>query len=237
MQNNQTGRYSISELDNYSSEGGTGKYFSLKEDKDTARARFMANTIEDIPFYVVHEVEVNGKRTSVKCNRNYGDPIDNCPLCKAGIKNQIKFIIPMYMEDEGVVKFWERGKTFASKISSLASRFNPLVNTLFEIERNGAKGNTSTTYETFAINTSQGESILNQLPEIPEVMGTIIKDKTNEEMENFLNTGSFNTPEHRVANNNTTQYTQQRESWQAPNQNQYQQPTRRYTAANNTNTF
>lgn len=218
-----TGRYSIDQLNNYGNEGG-GKFFSLKEDKELAKARFMANTLEDIPFYVVHEVQVNGKRQLVKCNRSYGDPIDNCPLCKAGIKNTVKFFIPMYMEDEGVVRYWERGKTFAEKLSALSSRFNPLVNTLFEIQRLGAKGSTSTMYETFPIDTVQGESILNQLPEVKDAIGQFILDKTSQEMETYLSTGAFDTP------NMPTQ-----PAYQQPSA--YQQPTRRYVPTNNSAPF
>lgn len=149
----------------------------------------------------------------------------------------------MYMEDEGVVKFWERGKTFASKLSSLAGRFNPLVNTLFEIERNGAKGSTSTTYETFPVDTLQGESILQQLPEIPEVIGTFIKDLDNDQMNNFLQTGSIEGVQPRQNNNYNNNYNQPQQNYQGYNQPQQQyqqpqQPVRRYVAPmNNTNPF
>lgn len=61
MQNSTTGRYSMSEIDNYGNEGGSAKFFSLKEDKEVAKARIMADVLDDIPFYVAHEIEVNGK--------------------------------------------------------------------------------------------------------------------------------------------------------------------------------
>lgn len=222
MSNNTTGRYSFDQIDNYSSGGGS--FFSLKEDKEIARARFMANTLEDIPFYVVHEVQVNGKRQLVKCHRAHGDSLDACPFCKSGLKSSVKFYIPMYMEDEQQVRYWERGKTFAQKLSSLASRFNPLVNTLFEIQRLGAKGSTSTTYETFPIDTIQGQSILTQLPEVEDAIGKFILDKTPQEMENYLATGAFG--------NDTQQQAY-------PQRSDYMQtatvPTRRYVPVNNNN--
>jgi len=64
-----------------------------------------------------------------------------------------------------------------------------LVSTPFEIERNGKKGDTKTTYETYALDSD--DITLDDLPEVQDVLGTIILDKSYEELEFFLDNGYF----------------------------------------------
>ena len=181
-------KFNHNTADNYGGSAG-GNFFSLKNDKDTAVVRFMYNTLEDIEGYAVHEIEVGGKKRYVNCLREYNEPVDNCPLCAARYKVLAKLFIRLYDEDSGEVKVWDRGKTFFSKLSSLCSRYNPLVATPFEIERNGKKGDTSTTYETYALESD--ETTLEDLPETEDLLGTLILDKTFEELEYFLDNGEF----------------------------------------------
>lgn len=181
-------RFNVNEADNY---GGNGQssFFALKNDKDTATVRFMYNTIEDVEGYAVHEIEVDGKKRYVNCLRSYNEPVDACPLCAARYRVLAKLFVTLYDEDTQEIKVWDRGKTFFSKLASLCSRYNPLVSTPFEIERNGKKGDTNTTYETYALE-SDGTT-LEDLPEVPELLGTLILDKTYEELEYFLENGEF----------------------------------------------
>ena len=144
--------FNINEIDNYGGQGGGG-FFSLKNDKDVAIVRFMYNTIEDIPGYAVHEAQVDGKKRYINCLREYNQPVDDCPMCAARYRVIAKLFIILFDEETKEVKIWDRGKTFYSKISSLAARYNPLVATPFEIERNGKRGDTKTTYETYALDT------------------------------------------------------------------------------------
>ena len=44
------------DMDHYGGQGSAG-FFSLKDDKDTARVRFMYSGIEDVQGYAVHEVK------------------------------------------------------------------------------------------------------------------------------------------------------------------------------------
>ncbi len=180
--------FNINEIDNYGGQGGGG-FFSLKNDKDVAIVRFMYNTIEDIPGYAVHEAQVNGKKRYINCLREYNQPVDDCPMCAARYRVIAKLFIILFDEETKEVKIWDRGKTFYSKISSLAARYNPLVSTPFEIERNGKKGDTKTTYETYALDTD--DVTLEDLPEVPELLGTLILDKSYEELEFFLENGYF----------------------------------------------
>ena len=114
-------------------------YFSLKDDKEVARVRFLFNGIEDVEGFAVHEVEVDGKKRYVNCLREYNQPKDACPFCKANMFTQAKLFIPVYNIDEDKVQLWERGKKFISKISSICARYPNVVAHKFEIERNGKK--------------------------------------------------------------------------------------------------
>lgn len=181
-------RFRADEADNYGGNGG-GAFFALKNDKDTAKVHFMANSMEDITGYAVHQVMIDGKNRYVNCLREYTDPLDACPFCAAGMKIQAKLFIPMFNIDTNEVQIWERGKTFLSRLSSLVSRYNPLVAWAFEIERNGKTGDTNTTYEIFSL--EETDTTLDALPEIPDPIGTIILDKSFDDMQYFADYGTF----------------------------------------------
>lgn len=224
-------RFNHENADNYGGSGNSS-FFSLKNDKDTAVVRFMYNGIEDIEGYAVHEVEVDGKKRYVNCLREYNEPVDNCPLCAARSKVVAKLFIQVYDEDAQEVKVWDRGKTFFSKMSSLCSRYNPLVSTPFEIERNGKKGDTNTTYETYALQTDN--TTLEDLPEVPELLGTLILDKSYEELEYFLENGCFESTEEAPQQEAPRRATRTAPQEEAPRR---RTPATNRTTRNNTDRF
>lgn len=181
-------RFNTETADKYGGQGGAG-YFSLKNDKDTAQVRFMYNGIDDVEGYAVHTVEIDEKKRYVNCLREYNQPVDVCPFCKARMATSAKLFIPIYNIDEGRVQFWERGKKFVAKISSICARYPKVVSHVFEIERNGKKGDTGTTYEIYPV--SQDETTLDDLPEANNVLGSVVLDKSADDMEFFLANGYF----------------------------------------------
>ena len=197
--------FNVNDTSNYGGQGGGG-FFSLRNNKDTAVVRLLYNGIEDATGYAVHEVELNGKKRYVNCLRDYGDPIDACPFCKAHMFVQVKFFVPVYVmslktnnenptknppvvAEVNALQTWERGKTFSSKLSSICSRYPDTVSHIFEIERNGRAGDTKTTYEIFE--TGVTPDVTMEQFEVPSPLGTIILDKTADEMEDYLRTGKF----------------------------------------------
>lgn len=186
------GRFVASEADNYGGSGGSS-FFSLKNDGDVARVRFMYNGMDDVGGYAVHEVEVEGKKRYVNCLREYNEPKSKCPMCAANNFQKAKLYIPVYDIDDEEVKIWERGKNFFQKISAICARYSsgdrPLVSHTFDIERHGKKGDTGTTYEIYE--TGSDNTTLEDLPELPEVLGTIILDKSAADMEFYLDEGYF----------------------------------------------
>lgn len=185
-------RFGANEVDNYGGSGNSN-FFSLKNDMDVARVRFMYNGIEDVQGVAVHEVTVGDKKKVVNCLRAYNEPKSKCPLCEAGNFQRAKLYIPVYDIDEDEVKIWERGKNFFGKMTAICGRYSnsntPLVAHTFEIERHGKPKDTSTSYEIYE--TGSDETRLEDLPEVPDVIGSIVLDKSADEMLYFMDNGEF----------------------------------------------
>ena len=181
-------RFRADEADKYGGQGGAG-YFSLKNDKDVAQIRFLYNGVDDVEGYAVHQVEIDGKKRYVNCLRDYNEPKDKCPFCRKNMFTTAKLFIPIYNIDQDRVQVWERGKKFISKISSICARYPNVVSHIFEIERNGKAGETTTTYEIYEV--GKDDTTLEDLPEQKDVLGTLILDKSADDMEFFLENGYF----------------------------------------------
>lgn len=185
-------RFRAEDANNYGGQGGTG-FFGISNDKEVKRVRLMYNTIEDVEGISVHKVNVNGKDRYVNCLRDYNSPIDDCPFCREKLFTQAKFFVPVYNIDEDAVQIWDRGKSFSSKITSICSRYasngSNLVSHVFEIERNGKPKDMKTTYEFYEVD--KDDTTLEDLPEVPVVIGGLVLDKTAEDMEYYLEEGEF----------------------------------------------
>lgn len=216
-------RFNATEVDNYGSSGGAG-FFSLKDDKDTAQVRFLYNTEADIEACSVHEVYIGDKRRYVDCLRSYKDPIDVCPFCANKEPLKVKLFVPMYNVDTEKVVVWDRGKKFINKIRGIASRYSsqttPLCAHIFEIERNGKKGDQATTYEIYE--QDKDSTVLDDLPEFEEAMNGIVLEKTAEEMEYFLKHKEF--PSSGASSDEADERPRRRAS-----EDDYEQPVRRRT--------
>lgn len=179
-------RFKYEEADNYG--GGNNSFFALQDDRDTAIIRFLYNDMNDVEGVSCHTIKVDGKDIDVECLRKYDEPIENCPLCREGHKINAKLFVPVYNTETKESLIWTRGKTFFKDLSSLCSRYNPLVGTPIEVERQGKKGDTSTKYVFYP--TQSDNSILSDFPEV-NAEGSAYQIKTYDELENYLETGSF----------------------------------------------
>lgn len=191
-------KFNYQESEHYGS--AKSSYFSLKDDGNTARIRFLYRTMDDVLGVSVHEIQLSdGTTMDVECLRAYNEPVDKCPLCSANIKTKASLFVPVYDVDDDQVKIWTRGKTFFNKLSNLCSHNKCLVNTVFEVERKGAKGDSKTTYELYPIQTDNVD--INDLPEV-QIEDVAYKVKTFDELNRFLQTGTFDTP---INRNNASQ--------------------------------
>lgn len=224
-------KLNIKKAGKYTSNGGS-EYFVLKDDGDTARVRFLYDDPDgaDIDFFLVHQVEIDGKRRYVACNAVDDEGRmhkDDCPLCKANNRPQEKLFLQLYDEDEDKVKIWERGKNFIPKIVSFINRYGSLVKQAFDIERHGKKGDTGTTYELYALQADNKG--LEDYPEKQELEGTFIIKATPEEMYDMLD-GVY-----KVSNNK--QQEQQQEPPRRRQEESYDETPRRRRRERSTDKF
>lgn len=183
----------INDVDNYRS-GGDFNYLQLKEDGDIAKVRFYIESLDDLKFYVVHQIEVNGKKRYVNCLRTYDQPIDDCPLCASALQNKdlkttVKLFMPVLDMSDGQVKLFERGRNFKDEIMGHIRRNAPLVNYPCEIERCGAKGDTNTTYKVYPLAQEKDDTMIKDLPKFDNLLGTYVIDMSFEEMNEYLQSG------------------------------------------------
>ena len=187
------GRFNYQDSDNYGN--SSSNFFSLKDDGDVARVRFMYNDLKDVVGYAVHEIEVDGNKRYVNCLRSYNEPKSKCPCCANDYMQKAKIYVPLYNVDTKEVQLWERGKKFLGKLQSICTRYarqdSPLVNHIFEIERNGKKGDQQTTYEVYEVGSD--DTTLQDLPEVIEPLGNVILDKSYDELDSYVRTGWFAT--------------------------------------------
>lgn len=180
-------KISIGNAGKYTSTGSD--FFTLKDDGDIAQVRLLYTEPDgsDMDFYLVHQIEteVNGRkvRKYVSCLAVDEDGRmhkDDCPLCKAGVKTQEKLFLQLYDETDDKLKVWERGKNFVGKIVSFLNRYGSLVERPIEIERKGKKGDTSTTYEMFAL--EKDSKGLDDFPEKIDIEGTFVVRASKQDM-------------------------------------------------------
>ena len=86
------------------------KFFSLKDDGDKATVKILLRNEVDILKFAkpLHMVEINGYQNKVLCLNNLGED-DKCECCNAGIKRQLKIMLPLYNVETKQVELWERG--------------------------------------------------------------------------------------------------------------------------------
>lgn len=168
-------------MEKYKPGNASNEFFSLENDKDSAAVRFLVGDelVAEKDWFVVHQVEVNGKKRWVQCTEEA-----TCPLCLSGNKPQLKLFIQLVDARDGKVKTWERGQTFIPKLTGLMNKYGPLHLRTFEIQRFGKKGDPKTTYELYPLD-KDGKSKVD-FPEPQNLLGTFIMQKSHEEMRALL---------------------------------------------------
>lgn len=165
---------------------GNNEFFTLADDGDTAVVRFLYTNADELDWFVVHEVEIGGKKRWVQCSEEA-----DCPCCLKVGKPSLKLFIQMVQKGkEDTVQTWERGQKFVPQIMELFENHGDLTQHVFEIERKGKKGDSNTTYNIHHI----GESPINN-DDLLERQIFLAEDgfilqKTHDQMKEILN-GNF----------------------------------------------
>ena len=190
-------RFGAGDADKYGGQGGGG-FFSIQNDKEVKKVRFMYETTDDIEGMSVHKVKVpdkngNEKDRYVNCLREYNQPVDDCPFCRERMKTQARLFIPVYNIDEDSVQIWDRGKTMFQPLLSQCTRYSNekthIVNNIFEIERQGKPKDKETQYGIFQV--AKDDTELEDLPEAPKILGGFVLDKSADDMEYYLENHEF----------------------------------------------
>lgn len=177
-------------------------FFSLKNDGDEAVVRIMHDDISSFDLVTTHPIQIGNKYRRVNCIRDPREPMDNCPLCKSGVKVQQRFYIHLiqYIKDEKgniipQAKIWERSASYAVTIKNLLDEYGPLSDCIFKIRRNGEAGSMNTTYSILFGNPQVYRPEFypkdNSLFEGYSVVGSAVLDKNFDEIAEFLSTGEF----------------------------------------------
>ena len=176
-------------------------YFSLKNDKDEAVVRILADSVADFDIVTVHEANVNGKTRYVNCVRGPMDPSDACPFCEAGEKLKQVFFIHLihYTTDENnnivpVAKVWQRSTYYANIIRDLIMEYGPLSDVILKIRRNGAAGSKDTNYTILPANPAIYKA--ENYPKVDlfgdyKVIGKMVLSKSKNEMAYYIDNGEF----------------------------------------------
>ena len=179
-------------------------FFNLKSDGEEAIVRFMIDSVEDMEILTVHDIHVDGKFRQISCVRDPREPIEKCPLCARNEKiKQVVFIkmIQYVNTPDGKIEaqpvVWQRSaSTYAHKIKGYLDNYGPLSNILCKVIRHGARGDMKTTYDIIPnLNPTQFppesfpivEGAFNDY----KACGRVVLDKNIDEINTFINTGSF----------------------------------------------
>lgn len=154
-------------------------WLSLKNDGDSAMVRILHKDADDFDVYEVHEVEIDGFKTKVKCLG------EGCPLCNALGNPKLRMFLQMIDLSDNSHKIWERGVQDIKALLSEIEENGDLNRRQYKIKRNGVKGSTQTTYQYYAKDLLQGEA-----PARVKVLGYYVRELTAEQMVQALN-GTF----------------------------------------------
>lgn len=227
-------QFNVKDADNYG--GELQGYFNLKDDGDSAVVRFLYDSIEDITGYAVHKITVGEKDYFINCIRdNYEDPIDNCPLCANNNYQLAKFYFPLYNITDDEMQVWNRGKQILKTlIPALNEISGNICGTPIKIVRHGGVGDKKT-YYTFEVLHNECdnidlETLLEDIGEPINPIGTMIKDYSYDELKNYVATGKL--PDITPENNNNNYVPRGTDN--ATNNNAAVRRT--YTPRNNNNT-
>ncbi len=199
-------------------------FFKLKNDGDVAVARLNIGSTDDLSFASVHTISANGKWLKVSCLNPLGSYTGSCALCNAAASNSSiskaskKVYIQMmvsyrdpsspsgYTAPAPVI--WERPAGFSKEIANKLMIAGDLRNTLVLITRNGAAGDMQTTYSMDLVPAThpvfKSEMVPNDFSAFANfnIARHSYWEKTPEEINTFLTTGSF--PEVIRTNNTNT---------------------------------
>lgn len=183
-------KFTITEAERYDRGQGDFDWFFINKDGGIKHVHFLDTSIDAIDAFSLHRVKfATGKSRWVNCLRQKpDDPVDVCPLCANGNKAGIRLFIQFWDVDTKRIDIWDRGTTIVPALRSLERHLNgnTLDNALVEITRNGARGDTNTTYSFYPLKFEQ----LQPKPQKFDI-NQVILFANKESLQTFVDTGDF----------------------------------------------
>lgn len=197
------------------------RFFSLKDDGDTAIVRFPYQSSKDFDVLSVHTVKVGKMYKNVNCLFDEDVVGSTCPFCQASEDGSMsnakkRFFVKMIVYEttaDGKItvspRIWERPLKFAAELKEKIADWGDAV---FKIKRVGKSGDQSTQY---IVTPCKPEIYRDDIYvkdfsafENYSVDGRYVLNKTREEMITFLETGEFPVKQYQKQST-TNQYTNQ----------------------------
>lgn len=160
-------------------------FFSLKDGEETV-VRFAYSDPSQIEIATVHPEMIGGKTRNVMCLRNLREPVEKCPLCKAGhpIKQRVFIRLVEYTRDEdgsikSTARIWDRPalgqSSYVNILNNLFVEYGDISDCVFKVKRTGS--GLDTTYSIMYAN--------------PRVYNSQLYPKDFSAFENFKTLGSW----------------------------------------------
>ena len=198
-------------------------FFKLKDNGDEALVRFNVGSLDELQFATVHQLSSATKWMKVSCLNEVGSYSDNCPLCKrvadgdtsvgkAAKKVYVQLLVAYKDKATGqfsnpIPVIWEKPAGFSKEIATLLNNYGSLKEHVFKVTRNGAAGDMKTTYNIAYLPLyDKPEIIANDFSAFNnfKINKHSYWEKTLEEIETFLATGSFPETEKPAKSDNLT---------------------------------
>lgn len=145
-------------------------FFVLKNNGDTAQVRFLVKDVADLEQYVfeTHRVKIGDYENKVACIGK------ECVCCREG-RPSLRVYLPVWNINTNQLEMWERGiadiKSVMNLIEKYGKKFGELYNCVFEIKRNGAKGDNNTTYSIMFEDNDPVDNVDTLKADIPKLVG------------------------------------------------------------------
>lgn len=174
-------------------------YFALKDHGHFAYIRFLYDVNEEAVRTTIHKIKQtnpkNGNQYDASINCLFNGEKGSCPLCDAGHRQITQVYVKVSeVQKDGteVFKLWSQNYLYLDTIQTLIEKYpSGLYKTIWLIKRNGLAGKAST-YDRY-VEKTQPEITLEELPEIKSPIGTIVREYTYAELDQFVKTGIFPT--------------------------------------------
>ena len=167
------------------------EFFNLKNAGDSAIVKILHTSIKTIEQKYIHSINIAGKNNKIKCN------INDCPLCQdARFKEKYLYIyIHLFDYTDNKEKVWVRSNKILEDLQTIVNNWGNLCDCVLKITRDT---DAYPKYSVQPVNPDKYKAIDVSKYIDQKVAYRFMKTRSNEELQEFINTGDL--PEHKKNN-------------------------------------